>query len=96
MTEPDRTRVHIVISGVVQGVFFRHHTRKNALRLGLTGWVKNLPDGRVEAVFEGEASQVTQMIEWCRTGPPAARISDIALIHEEATGRFSDFEIVFD
>ena len=89
-------RVHLIISGLVQGVFFRHHTRKNAIGLGLTGWVKNRPDGKVEAVFEGTAENITLMIDWCRIGPPSASVLDIEITREEPTHAFPDFTIRYD
>ncbi|MBN1546506.1 MAG: acylphosphatase [Syntrophaceae bacterium] len=96
MTASAEIRVRVVISGLVQGVFFRHYTRKNAVGFGLTGWVKNRPDGRVEAVFEGKESQVAMMLDWCHIGPPSARIADVAVFREEATGEFADFQILYD
>jgi len=90
------TRAHLIISGLVQGVFFRHHTRKNAIRLDLTGWVRNRPDGNVEAVFEGTEENVALMIDWCRTGPPSARVTDVEITREEATHSFSDFTSRYD
>jgi len=63
-------RVHVFVTGRVQGVFFRAETKSKADSLNLTGWVRNLPDGRVETVFEGEKERVDTMIEWCRQGPP--------------------------
>ena len=70
-TSPGRARVHVWISGRVQGVGFRFATCEQAERLGLGGWVRNLGDGRVEAVFEGPAAEVAQAVAWCRRGPPA-------------------------
>lgn len=70
-------RLNVVISGRVQGVGFRHHVVTNAERLELTGWVKNRPDGRVEAEFQGEDTAVEQMVDICRQGPPGAWVSDI-------------------
>ena len=67
-------RLEIVVSGRVQGVWFRASTREEALRLGLRGWVRNLPDGRVEAVFEGAVPALEQMLAWCKTGPRGARV----------------------
>ncbi len=69
-----RRKVRILISGRVQGVFFRAFVRKNMKKLGVCGWVKNLPDGRVEAEFEGEAGKVNEMINLCRKGPRLARV----------------------
>jgi acylphosphatase len=96
MTASSGIRVRAVISGLVQGVFFRHYARKNAIAYGLTGWVKNRPDGRVEALLEGTESQVAMMLEWCRIGPPSARVTDVAVSREKATGEFTDFQIRYD
>ncbi len=74
------------VSGDVQGVGFRWYTREQALTLGLTGWVWNLPDGRVEAVFEGEPDAVERMLEWCRSGPPLARVRSIEVAEEPPEG----------
>jgi len=86
-------RVHVYISGLVQGVFFRAATRRAAAELDLTGWVRNMEDGRVEAVIEGEDESVDQMIAWCRKGPPASRVDDVKVSKEHFTGGFSDFSI---
>lgn len=91
-----KTRVHIVISGLVQGVFFRHYTKKCAIQYDLTGWVKNRPDGKVEAVFEGGEQNIELMIDWCRSGPPCARIADIDIIREDATNTCPDFRIIYE
>lgn len=72
-----KKRMHIFVSGRVQGVFFRSSTKDMAQELGLTGWVRNLGDGRVEAVFEGEQGGVEKMIQWCRRGPEYARVDNI-------------------
>jgi acylphosphatase len=66
-------RAHVLVSGKVQGVFYRDTTRKEALRRGLRGWVRNLSDGRVEAVFEGDVALVDEMVAWCRVGSPLSR-----------------------
>ncbi len=87
-------RAHVWISGRVQGVFFRAHTKEVAEKLGLTGWVRNLPDGRVEAVFEGEEEAVKEAIEWCKRGPPLARVEKVEVRYEDPTGEFRDFRIV--
>ena len=91
MTE--KIRAHIFVSGRVQRVFFRSETREKALKLGLTGWVKNLPDGRVEAVFEGEKARIEEMIEWAKKGPPGAIVNHLDLNWEEYQGEFKNFEI---
>ncbi len=84
-----------MISGMVQGVFFRAHTREMAWSLGLTGWVRNRPDGAVEAVFEGEESAVEEMVQWCRSGPSLASISNVDVISEKYTGEFDSFRIAY-
>jgi acylphosphatase len=77
----------------VQGVFFRARTRDEALKRGLTGWVRNLYDGRVEAVFEGDDEDIQSMISWCRTGPPHAAVTDVSVEGETFRGEFSDFTV---
>lgn len=86
-------RMHVFISGMVQGVFFRANTQKAALSFNLTGWVRNLPDGRVEAVFEGKEGNVDAMLQWCKKGPPFARVTDIEAIPEPFSGEFQQFSI---
>ena len=88
-----KTRVHVWVSGIVQGVFFRANTKDLALRLGVNGWVRNLPDGRVEAVFEGEEEKVKEMIEFCKKGPPGSRVDEIDVKEEKYKGEFNSFEI---
>jgi acylphosphatase len=73
----DRARVHLVVSGLVQGVFFRGSAGDAARALGVHGWVRNLPDGRVEAEAEGERSALEEFVRFCRRGPPAARVDDV-------------------
>ncbi len=87
-------RRHVYITGRVQGVFFRAETERTAKSLNLTGWVRNMEDGRVEALFEGEESAVDQMITWCHKGPPAARVDRVDCIEEPYTGSFRGFKIV--
>lgn len=87
------TRVHVYVSGRVQGVYFRSHTRNKALELGLAGWVKNLDDGRVEAVFEGNEKAVKKMVEWCRIGEGHARVDNVEEIVEDYKGEFSGFKV---
>jgi acylphosphatase len=88
-------RYHVYISGRVQGVFFRANTWKKARAFALTGWVRNLPDGRVETVFEGEQKSSEAMLAWCRTGTPPARVDHLEVAEENATGDFTDFDIVY-
>ena len=86
-------RARILVSGKVQGVYYRQTTKEVASRNGLTGWVRNLADGRVEAVFEGDESSVRKTIEWCRTGPANARVQAVDISFEDYVGEFSDFNI---
>jgi acylphosphatase len=88
-----KVRVRVYVSGRVQGVFFRAETAGLAERLGLAGWVRNLSDGRVEAVFEGEREKVEKAIEFCRRGPPGAHVSDLDLKWEELGDEAHDFII---
>ncbi len=90
-----KTRAHVFISGRVQGVFFRASTRNECRMLGLTGWVRNMPDGRVEAVFEGDKAAVDAMISWCREGPPSSRVDDVEVKREECRGEFDDFGVKY-
>jgi len=86
-------RMHVFISGQVQGVAFRHYTVKTARSLGLSGWVRNLDDGRVEAVLEGDDAAVEIMLAWCRKGPPSARVTAVDVREEPCSARFEDFTI---
>jgi len=88
-----RVRVHVFVSGRVQGVFFRTETQDEAIRQNVTGWVRNLHDGRVEAVFEGEKENVDRLIEFCRRGPPGARVTRVDVAWEHYTGEFRSFQI---
>ncbi|HUN55511.1 MAG TPA: acylphosphatase [Smithella sp.] len=88
-------RVCVYISGRVQGVFFRAETQRAATGLNLTGWVRNLADGRVQALFEGEDKNVGKMLEWCRKGPPAARVENVIVTEEPFTGEFNNFTIKY-
>ena len=90
-----KVRAHVFVSGRVQGVFFRSETRFHARRLGVTGWVRNLPDGRVEAVFEGEEEAVKELIEFCKVGPVGARVTNVEVRWEEYRGEFNDFRIIY-
>ncbi len=84
-----RKRVRIVVSGAVQGVGYRWHCRREAAARGVAGFVRNLPDGRVEAVLEGDASSVEAMLDWCRSGPPTARVSSAETTDEQPVGESS-------
>lgn len=85
-------RQHVHVSGRVQGVFFRDFTRRKALALGLAGWVRNLADGRVEAVLEGEPDAVHTMLDLLRKGPPQARVEDLTSNTESPEGH-TDFQV---
>lgn len=86
-------RAHVFISGKVQGVFFRAYTRDKARELGLKGWVRNLPDGRVEAVFEGEREKVDEMLRWCHRGSPYSRVTRVDVDWDEPIGGLSSFKV---
>lgn len=86
-------RVHLLISGRVQGVYYRASAQAEAQRLGLSGWVRNLPTGEVEAEAEGEQQAVAAFIEWCRHGPPSARVDDVQVRQEQPTGASTGFEV---
>ncbi len=88
-----KIRAHVMFDGLVQGVFFRANTKRCADSLGLTGWVRNTRDGRVEAVFEGEEETVNDAIEWCCTKQPHARVSSKKIDYSKATGEFDAFSI---
>lgn len=88
-----KVRAHVFVSGWVQGVFFRSETQYEANRRNVTGWVRNLLDGRVEAVFEGERGDVEKLIEFCKRGPPGARVTNVQVFWEDHTGEFKNFKI---
>jgi acylphosphatase len=91
----EKVRAHAFISGRVQGVFFRMETKRAAQRLGVFGWVRNLRDGNVEAVFEGDETRIDAMINWCKEGPPHAHVTDVKVDFEKYTGEFDSFEIKY-
>ncbi|MDH3215819.1 MAG: acylphosphatase [Candidatus Krumholzibacteria bacterium] len=88
-------RLHVWVEGVVQGVFFRESTRQVAQGLGLTGWVKNLPDGRVEALFQGDREHCEKALEFVRAGPPSARVASVEEKWQDGEEPLSDFTIRF-
>ncbi len=91
----DKVRVRVLIEGRVQGVFFRASTRDEARARGLGGWVRNLADGRVEAVFEGDKPVVENMLAWCRKGPAYAYVDRIDLDWQPYQGDLLDFRVVY-
>lgn len=90
-----KTRVRAIFKGRVQGVFFRDWTRRKAIERGLTGWVKNLDNGDVEAIFEGERSDIDAVIEWLKNEHPSARVDGVDALTGEANGQWSDFKIEY-
>ncbi|HYA40841.1 MAG TPA: acylphosphatase [Syntrophobacteraceae bacterium] len=89
----EKRRVRVRISGRVQGVFFRAYTHEATQLIGVTGWVRNLHDGRVEAVLEGDADKVNKMVEWCYEGSPLSRVDEVEVLEEVYSGDFSRFQI---
>ena len=93
MQQDDRTRARVRVSGRVQGVFFRDSTREKAQELGLLGYVKNTPDGDVEALFEGPAQGVEEMVRWCGQGPPNASVEGVETDYESPGDDLTGFEV---
>lgn len=85
-------RAHVHVSGTVQGVGFRYYAQQKAKELGVSGWVENLPDGRVEAVFEGDQDRVREIVAWCESGPSGADVEDVTVEDETPEG-LSGFEV---
>lgn len=95
MTKESQTeviRAHVFVSGTVQGVGYRYSTYNQAKHLGINGWVRNLPDGRVEAVFEGKKAEVEQILSWCHQGSRSAEVKNVAIEYEPLQG-LTSFEI---
>ncbi len=92
MSEKERTRAHVFVTGRVQGVYFRATTRDRARDQGVDGWVRNLDDGRVEAVFEGPRDDVESMVEFCHEGSPAAQVESVAAEYDDPEG-LDGFEV---
>jgi len=88
-----KARAHVFVNGIVQGVFFRSETRRHADRYGVKGWVRNLPDRRVEAVFEGEKEDVRSLVGFCKHGPSGAKVTGVDVTWETYTGEFDGFKI---
>ncbi|QIN82284.1 acylphosphatase [Rubrobacter tropicus] len=91
--QDERERAHVRVTGRVQGVFFRDTARRQAERLGLSGWVSNSPDGAVEAVFEGPSERVREMIRWCEQGPPDAAVENVEADFETPRDDLTGFEV---
>ena len=90
-----KVRAHVLVSGFVQGVFFRSEIRREAMKRDVAGWIQNLAYGRVEAVFEGEEGEVDQLVDFCKKGPPGARVAGMSVRLETYTGEFDGFEISY-
>jgi acylphosphatase len=90
-----KSRVKVIVKGIVQGVNFRYYSQRQAAKFSITGWVKNLPDGSVAGVFEGDEQDVEAMVQWCRRGPPSAHVAELIAQPEEYRGEFSSFSVKF-
>ena len=90
-----KQRVHLFVKGKVQGVFFRQALKVMAKKKNVFGCVKNLKDGRVEAILEGEDVNVSSLVEWCHAGPANARVEDVEIRNEKYKGEFSKFEVFY-
>ena len=90
-----KVRAHVVISGKVQGVFFRMETKSEAQRFGVSGWVRNKRDGSVEAVFEGQKKNVELILDWCKKGAPLSMVQGADVKWEDYKGEFKGFEITY-
>ena len=91
----EKARAHAIITGIVQGVFFRMETQRAAEKFGVRGWVRNKCDGSVEAVFEGNKDQVESVLQWCQQGPPRSAVDKVKVEWQEYSGDFFEFEITY-
>lgn len=91
----NRVRAHLKIKGLVQGVFFRANTKEVAETHNVCGWVRNMPDGSLEAVLEGDSGAVNKVIEWCHKGPPGAMVEDLDISWLDYDAEYTDFEVIF-
>jgi len=87
-------RAHVIVTGLVQRVYYRVMVRQEACTLGITGWVKNRPDGTVEAMFEGEEEKVVKLIDWCRQGTPASKVSSVQIEWGDFRSEYQNFRII--
>ena len=90
-----KSKVQVIISGRVQGVWFRANTKNKAEQLGITGWVRNTDDGKVEALFEGEDDNIKEMIEWCKHGPTIAKVTDVRVKRNPDQDECNSFSIKY-
>lgn len=90
--------IHLLISGQVQGVGFRYSTRQKARALGVRGWVRNTPDGRVEITAEGGTESIEALLQWCQSGPPASRVTNVEVVRRNEAPEivFSEFEVRYN
>lgn len=91
----EKIRAHVVLSGRVQGVYYRQNTVKQAQKLGLSGWIRNLNDGKVEAVFEGEKENIEKIVNWAKKGPFFARVSSLKIEWQKYKGEFNNFGVKY-
>lgn len=91
----EKARAHAIITGVVQGVFFRMETQRAAEKFDVRGWVRNKRDGSVEAVFEGDKDRVESVLQWCRQGPPHSVVNNVDVHWQEYSGEFLGFEVTY-
>ena len=89
-----KVQAHLIIEGIVQGVFFRANAREKADKSNINGWIRNRPDGTVEAVFEGEEESVKKLIEWCHHGPPGAVVKNVKIEWQAYEGEFKNFTVI--
>ncbi len=90
-----KQRIRILIKGKVQGVFFRQALKITAKKNNVFGWVRNLDDGKVETIIEGDDENVSAVVEWCHAGPANARVEDIEIKNEKFVGEFSKFDVLY-
>ena len=88
-------RIRIIVTGKVQGVFFRQTLKVKAKKNEIFGWVKNLQDGRVEAILEGDEEKISKIIGWAHGGPANARVEDVEIRNEKFIGEFSKFDVLY-
>ena len=90
-----KQRVHILVTGKVQGVFFRQATKVIAIKNNVTGWVKNLEDTKVEILLEGDAQNVNSLVDWCHNGPANSRVDEIKIAQQDFLGQYSNFQVLY-
>ncbi len=87
------SQAHLIVSGKVQGVFYRASCQEVAQALGLTGWIRNLSDGNVEALVQGEKEKIEKLIEWCKKGPAGAKVNNVNITWGNAQEEFKNFDV---